>query len=77
MAPAPDNGLGHAFADGVARWVDWCQRRAATVLLATLLVCAGAAYYLAHNLAIDTDTEDMLSAELAFRQNAIKVIGVT
>lgn len=73
MAQATENGLGLAFADGVARWVDQCQRRAVMVLVATFLLSAGAVFYLANNLTIDTDTEDMLSAELTFRQNAIKL----
>ncbi|MGJ3260934.1 MAG: MMPL family transporter [Rhodospirillales bacterium] len=50
--------------------MDTCQRRAKTVLLAALLVSVAAVVYLAENLSIDTDTEDMLSAELPFRKNA-------
>ena len=70
MPSATENGLDRRFAGGVARWVDMCQRRAMTVLLAALVISAAAVVYLADNLSIDTDTEDMLSAELPFRKNA-------
>lgn len=73
MPPAADNGLNGYFADAVARWVDACQRRASLVLVVVLLISVAAAAYLASHLRIDTDTEDMLSADLAFRQNAIKL----
>ena len=54
-------------------WVDTCQRRAGWVVVAALLVSGMAGVYLAENLRINTDTEDMLSAELSFRQDAIAV----
>lgn len=73
MPPAADKGLNRYFADAVASWVDACQRRAALLLFAVLLVSIAAVAYLATHLRIDTDTEDMLSADLTFRQNAIKL----
>ncbi len=54
-------------------WVDICQRRAGRVVILAVLVTGLAAVYLAENLRINTDTEDMLSAELSFRQDAIAV----
>ncbi len=73
MPPATDNGLSHSFADAVARWVNLCQSRAALVIFSALLMSVAACAFLATHLRIDTNTEDMLSAELAFRQNAIKL----
>lgn len=55
----------------IARWVDFCQRRARQVVLGAVLLSVLAAVYLAQNIRIDTNTEDMLSASLPFRQNAI------
>lgn len=73
MPPATTNGLERRFADGVTRWVDACQRRAWAVLAAVFLISAAAGVYLVNNISIDTDTEDMLSADLPFRQNAIQL----
>ncbi|MBO6950033.1 MAG: MMPL family transporter [Rhodospirillales bacterium] len=73
MPPAAETGISRLFADAVERWVDACQRRAPVLVVAVLLVSVLAATYLATHLRIDTDTEDMLSADLAFRQNAIKL----
>jgi len=73
VPPTAENQRNSRFADVIGRWVDACQRRAVLVLVAALLISAAAAVYLAENLRIDTDTEDMLSAELAFRQNAIEL----
>lgn len=55
----------------IAGWVDFCQRRAGLVVSAAVLISVLAAVYLAQNIRIDTNTEDMLSASLPFRQNAI------
>jgi len=71
VPPTVENHWNNRFAEAIGRWVDTCQRRAAVVLVAALLISAAAGVYLAQNLRIDTDTEEMLSAELAFRQNAI------
>ncbi|MEX2311121.1 MAG: MMPL family transporter, partial [Rhodospirillales bacterium] len=57
--------------DAIGRWVDFCQRRAGMVVLGAVLISVLAAVYLAQNIRIDTNTEDMLSASLPFRQNAI------
>lgn len=59
------------IANLIGSWVDICQRRAAVVVCISLLISIAAGVYLAGNLRIDTNTEDMLSAELPFRQNAI------
>ena len=71
MLPTAENRKDDRFANGVGCWVDICQRRAVLVLVASILISIAAVFYLAENLRIDTDNEDMLSADLAFRQNAI------
>ena len=55
----------------IAGWVRFCHARAFLVLAVAALLSIAAATYLSHNLRIDTDTEDMLSAELPFRKDAI------
>ena len=61
------------FATAVAAWVDMCQRYALAVVAATLLLFALSVGFLADYFKIDTDNENMLSSELAFRQNAIAI----
>ncbi len=67
MAISPDSLLART----IGRWVALCHERAPVVLAAALAVSIGAGAYLVQNIRIDTDTEDMLSAELPFRQNAV------
>ena len=50
------------------KWVSLVRRYALPALLATLVLAYLAARYTAHNVRMNTDTEDMLSAELAWRQ---------
>lgn len=55
----------------VARIVDLARGRAAAIALAALLLSAGAGFYAATHLAVDTDLERMLPTGLAWRQNEI------
>jgi len=66
-----ENRYDDRFAGAVARVVDMCQRHAAAVLAVAIVISICAVAYLIENLRIDTDTEGMLSADLAFRQNAM------
>ena len=49
-------------------WTAGVQRRAASVVAAAVLAGAGLAWYAATHLSIDTDTANMLSAKLPWRQ---------
>ncbi|MCB2101076.1 MAG: MMPL family transporter [Rhodobacterales bacterium] len=53
---------------GMVRWVEGVARRAALVVLAALVLTGAAGWHFATHLAINTDTTDMLSADLPFRQ---------
>ncbi len=50
------------------RWTGLMQRYAWVVVAAAVLATGGAGIYVARNLAINTNTVDMLSAELPFRK---------
>ena len=54
-------------------WVDGVSHRAWLVVVLATVLTALSGWYTASHLAIDTDTEDMLSAELPFRQDAIRL----
>ena len=51
--------------------VDLCQRRALWVTCVAVMVTVFASIFLVNNIRIDTDTEEMLSSSLPFRQNTI------
>lgn len=53
----------------LAAWTRHVHRRGAVVLMLSLLLAAAAVWFLATNIKINTDTADMLSPELPFRQN--------
>src|SRR5713101_1540122 len=59
------------IAAGVARIVEFARRNAATVVLAALLLSLGGGFYAASHLAIDTNIENMLPTDLAWRQNEV------
>lgn len=71
VQPTAEYHKRQGIASLIGSWVDACQRRAAVVVSIALLISIAAGVYLAENLRIDTNTEDMLSAELSFRKNAI------
>ncbi|WP_299693604.1 MMPL family transporter [Hydrocarboniphaga sp.] len=51
-----------------ARWVAFVQRRSAAVLLFCALLGIGVGVYVAGHLSVDTNTENMLSPQLPWRQ---------
>jgi hypothetical protein len=55
------------------RWTDGVRRLAWLVVAASVLLSAAAAVYLAENIRINTDTGDMLSADLAFRRHSAEL----
>ncbi len=57
----------------IPRWVDLIRRHAALAVICTVAVTGVAAWYVASNLSINTDTSDMLSADLPFRQDAERI----
>jgi len=61
-------GLSQAYRRALLGWTGGVCRLAWVVVLASLLLSAGAVAYLAQNLRVNTDTEDMLSPDLAFRR---------
>lgn len=54
----------------VVLWVDGVRRLAVWILVASLLSTAGAAVFVVRNIAINTDTEDMLSPDLPFQKDS-------
>lgn len=62
-----------AFRKLISGWVDGVCRHAWLVLVASLMVTVLSGWYTATHLSIDTDTDDMLSSELDFRQNSIRL----
>ena len=59
---------GKTFRRALGRWVDGVRRFATFVVVATLLLTLAAGWFVAQNIAVNTDDTDMLSAELPFRQ---------
>ena len=51
-------------------WTYWVRRLAALILLAAAFGTAATAFYVSGNLGINTDTTDMLSPDLPFRQHS-------
>lgn len=64
---------GNWFASGVGALVDACQRHAFRVMCIASALTALASIFLVQNIRIDTDTEEMLSSSLPFRQNTIAI----
>ncbi|MDX8410801.1 MAG: hypothetical protein R8K46_02860, partial [Mariprofundaceae bacterium] len=52
----------------LARWVGAAVRHAPWVLLAIAMLTAASLYYTSRHLGIHTNTDDMLAADLPFRQ---------
>lgn len=59
---------GKAFRRALARWVDGVCRAALAVVVTAAAVSGAGLYYSANNLGVFTDTADLLSKELPFRQ---------
>jgi uncharacterized protein len=62
-----------AFRLFVGQWVDRARQLCWLVVSLSILTTGASAWYVASNLSIDTDTTDMLSAELPFRQDSIQL----
>jgi hypothetical protein len=60
--------LSEKFRDLLAAWVDICRRQALAVTAISVLLAGGSVWYSVTHLVINTDTTDMLSAELPFRK---------
>ncbi len=60
--------LTEKFRDFLAAWVGLCRRQAWAVVILSLLAGASSVWYSVTHLVINTDTTDMLSAELPFRK---------
>ena len=54
----------------VVGWVDMVRRFAVVATILAICATIGAGYFVAQNVSINTDTEDMLSADLPFRVNS-------
>lgn len=65
--------FGQIIADKISEIVDLSVRRAPFVVAFAIFLTCIAVVHLASNLKINTDNEDMLSSELAFRQNSIEM----
>ena len=61
------------YARLLSGWVDRVRRSAWIVLAISVVVTALGAWYSATHLSINTDTDDMLSSTLAFRQDSIRL----
>ncbi len=61
-----------AFERGLVRWVDLVRRWAVLVVAVTAVLTTAILYYTAGNLKVNTDTADMLSRELPFRQRYLE-----
>ena len=61
------------FRKGLTGWVDGVRRWAAPVLAVAVALTVAAGWYTATSLRIDTDTTDMLSPSLPFRQDSIRI----
>lgn len=57
----------------IAAWIDFVRRFAGLVAAAVLAFTVAVAWFAATHLAIDTDNEDMLSKDLPFRQQTIRI----
>lgn len=71
MQSKVDTSPESSFSKAVACWTMFCHRHAVGVLLIAAVLSAVVGGYLSQNIRIDTDNENMLSAELPFRQNSI------
>lgn len=71
MPKVTEHSSDNLFVGFVGAVVDVCQRRALWVTCVVVMVTVFASIFLANNIRIDTDTEEMLSSSLPFRQNTI------
>ena len=57
------------IAAGVGHIVEFARRKAAAIVVAGFFLSSGSGFYAATHLAIDTDIENMLPADVAWRRN--------
>src|SRR5262249_13755137 len=57
----------------VAKAVAFSARRAVAVIVLFAILAIASGFYTAHHLRMDTDTTNMISAKLAWRQEAIRL----
>lgn len=57
----------------LASWIDFAQRRAPWFVLVAVVLGVGLARYTAGNLSVDTDTRNLISAKLPWRQAEIEL----
>ena len=62
------NKLQNFFLTQLAAWVGFTQNHKLATVFTTMLIAAASTYYAINNLDINTDTTDMLSPDLAWRQ---------
>jgi len=55
----------------LARLVDVSRRQAVLVVLGGILLAAGSGFYASRHLSVNTDTDQMFSASLPWRQHAM------
>lgn len=66
-------GAGSFLRGVLSNWTDMVRRSAGIVIALSIVSAALCGWYTATHIAINTDTEGMLSADLPFRQNAIQL----
>lgn len=73
IPPQPGNAMEQRYTNATGRVLGRCigliYQWALWIVTATLLLTGGVLYYVAENLGVDTDTENILSSELPFRQS--------
>ena len=65
--------LAAAYRRFLVRWVDGVRRGALAVVLGSVALTVAALWFVATNIGINTDTDDMLSPELEFRKDSAAV----
>ena len=68
------NRLADRCRDALAAWVGGISRAARIVSAVAVLSTVLVAFYVGTNFSINTNTDDMLSADLPFRQNSIALM---
>ncbi|MDD1608191.1 MAG: hypothetical protein LUQ18_06810, partial [Methylococcaceae bacterium] len=58
-------------------FIRWCEKQIIgfpwTLLIVSLLLCSGTAYYVYNHLTVNTNTAEMLSPDLPFQQNQQRI----
>ncbi len=65
------DGASHLLARFLSRWIGGVTRAAWLTVLLAVVATVATGYYVATNLSINTDTDDMLSPDLPFRKNSL------